>query len=76
MFNKIRFENKINIEMWCSFEILESYVGERVIKIRFVGNLNREIRVRLSVSTFWRKREKKQRREKRPRRAAISTILR
>jgi len=47
VFNKIRFENKINIEMWGSFEILESYVGERVIKIRFVGNINREIRVRL-----------------------------
>ena len=30
--------------MWGSFEILESYVGERVNKIRFVGNINREIR--------------------------------
>jgi len=68
--------NKINIEMWGSFEILESYVGERVNKIRFVGNINREIRFRLSVRTFWRKREKSQRREKRPRRAAISAILR
>ena len=76
MFNKIRFENKINIEMWGSFEILESYVGETVIKIRFVGNIIREIRVRLSVRTFWRKREKNQRREKRPMRAAISAILR
>jgi len=42
LFNKIRFENKINIEMWCNFEILESYVGERVNKIRFVGSINRE----------------------------------
>jgi len=28
--------------MWGSFEILESYVGERVNKIRFDGNINRE----------------------------------
>ena len=42
MFKKIRFVNKINIEMWGSFEILESYVGERVDKIRFVGNINRK----------------------------------
>ena len=42
MFNKIRFENKINIEMWGNFEILESYEGERVNKIRFVGSINRE----------------------------------
>jgi len=50
LFNKIRFENKINIEMWGSFEILESHVGERVNKIRFVGSINKEIRVReLSV---------------------------
>ena len=76
MFNKIRFESKINIEMWGSFEILEDYVGERVNKIRFDGNINREIRVRLSVRTFWRKKEKNQRREKRPRRAAISANLR
>jgi len=76
LFNKIRLENKINIEMWGSFEILESYVGERVNKIIFVGNINREIRVRLSVRTFWRKKEKNQRREKRPRRAAIYGILR
>ena len=42
LFNKIRFVNKINIEMWGNFEILESYVGERVNKIRFVGSINRE----------------------------------
>ena len=42
MFNKIRFENKINIEMWGNFEILESYVGGRVNKISFVGSINRE----------------------------------
>jgi len=63
LFNKIRFENKINIKMWGSFEILESYVGERVNKIRFDGNINKEIRFRV-VSTynsvFGRKREKRQ----------------
>jgi len=42
LFDKIRFENKINIEMWGNFEILESYVGEIVNKIRFVGSINRE----------------------------------
>ena len=42
LFNKIRFENKINIEMWGSFEILESYMGERVNKIRIVGSIKRE----------------------------------
>jgi len=41
LFNKIRFKNKINIEMWGNFEILESYVGERVNKIRFVRSINR-----------------------------------
>ena len=51
MINKIRFENKINIEMWGSFEILESYVGERVNKIRFDGSINKEIRSRV-VSTY------------------------
>jgi len=51
LFNKIKFENKINIDMWGSFEILESYVGERVNKIRFVGNIKREIRSRV-VSTY------------------------
>jgi len=75
LFNKIRFENKIKIEMWGSFEILESYVGERVNKIRFVGSINKEIRFREVVSTynsvFGRKREKEARRETRPREAAI-----
>jgi len=53
LFNKIRFKNKINIEMWVSFEILESFVGERVNKIRFVGSINKEIRFREnSVRTF------------------------
>ena len=28
--------------MWGNFEILESYVGERVKKIRFVGSIKRE----------------------------------
>ena len=43
MFNKIRFENKINTKMWGSFEILESYVGERVNKIKFVGSIDRSL---------------------------------
>jgi len=76
LFNKIRFENKINIEMWGSFEILESFMGERVNKIRFVGSIKREIRLRnlqYVRFSFW---EKHQRREKRPRRAAISAKLR
>jgi len=30
--------------MWGSFEIFESYVGERVNKIRFDGSINKEIR--------------------------------
>ena len=33
--------------MWGSFEILESYVGERVNKIRFDGSINKEIRFRV-----------------------------
>jgi len=45
LFNKIRFENKINIEMRVSFEILENYVGERVNKISFVGGINKGIRL-------------------------------
>ena len=63
MFNKIRFENKINIETWVNFEILESYVGERVNKIRFVGSINKEIRLREnSVRTFCKKGEKPEKR--------------
>jgi len=41
LFNKLRFENKINIEMWGCFEILESCGGERVNKIRFDGSINK-----------------------------------
>ena len=32
--------------MWGSFEILESYVGERVNKIRFVGSINKRNQVK------------------------------
>lgn len=32
LFNKIRFENKINIEMRGCFEILEIFGGERGIR--------------------------------------------
>jgi len=52
--------------MWDSFEILESYVEERVIKIRFVGSINKEIRFREVVSTydqFWEKKGEKAREE-------------
>ena len=51
--------------MWGNLEILESYVGERVNKIRFVGSINKENRLREnSVRTFqnFEKREKNQRR--------------
>ena len=43
-----------------SFEILESYVGERVNKIRFVGSINKEIRLEVSVrvSDFWKGRKR------------------
>ncbi len=41
LFNKIRYENKINIEIRGCFEILESFGGEGVNKIRFDGNINR-----------------------------------
>ena len=67
MFNKIRFENKINIEMWGSIEILESYVGERVNKIRFGGSISRETRFRSCQYvqfSFWEKKgERGKRRE-------------
>jgi len=43
LFNKIRFENKINIKMWDCFGILESFVGVRVNKIRYDGSINKEI---------------------------------
>jgi len=75
LFNKIRFENKINIEMWGSFETLESYVGERVHKIIFVGSINKEIRFREVVSTydeFWVKKREKTREEKRQERLRFS----
>jgi len=42
LLNKIRFENNIKYLVKVCFEILESYVGERVNKIRFVGSINKE----------------------------------
>jgi len=36
-FNRIRFENKINIKIRGCLEILESFGGERVHKIRYDG---------------------------------------
>ena len=70
MFNKIRFESKINIKMWSSFEILESFVGERVNKIRFDGNIRLRV-VSTYNSVFGRKREKRQEKRSEPREAVI-----
>ena len=44
LFNRIRYENKINIEIRGCFKILESFGVERVNKIRFDGSINKEIR--------------------------------
>ena len=52
--------------MWGSFEILESYVGERVNKISFDGNINKEIKFREVVSAydqFWEKKGEEAREE-------------
>ena len=65
--------------MWGSFEILQSYVGERVNKIRFDGSINREYQVksyRYVQFSFWEKKGEKARGEKRPREAAIFDFLR
>jgi len=50
LLNKIRFENKIKYLVVDLFWILESYVGDRVNKIRFIGSINKEIRFRKSVT--------------------------
>jgi len=42
LLNKIRFENNIKCLVKGCFEILESFGGERVNKIRFVGSINKE----------------------------------
>ena len=49
------------------FWILESYVGERVNKIRFVGSINKENQVRVSNAfrTFGKQKERSRTREKR-----------
>ena len=52
--------------MWGSFEILESYVGERVNKIRFNGNINREYQVKSCQYvqfSFWEKKGEEAREE-------------
>jgi len=41
LFNKIRFGNKINIKLRGCVEILESFGGERINKIRFDGSINK-----------------------------------
>jgi len=50
--------------MWGNFGILESYVGERVNKIRFVRSINRKIRFR-SASTYVSEEKRKKAREER-----------
>ena len=72
----MRFENKINLEMWGSFEILESYVGETVKKIRFVGNIKREILGEFVSTYVLVKKGEKPEKGRRGKRAAISAILR
>jgi len=42
LFNRIRYEIKINIEIRGCFKILESFWGERVNKIRFDGSIYKE----------------------------------
>jgi len=61
--------------MWGSFDILESYVGERVNKIRFDGSINKEIRSRVvSTYVFVEKGRKSKRREE-TKRVPIFCIL-
>ena len=66
LFNRIRYENKINIEIRGCFEILESFGGERVNKIRFAGSINKEIRSVEFLRNVFGKGEN-QRREEKPR---------
>ena len=66
MFNKIRYVNKINIKLRGCFEILESFGGERVNKIRFDGRINKEIRSVEFLRNVFGKGEN-QRREEKPR---------
>ncbi len=52
--------------MWGSFEFLESYVGERVNKIRFDGSINREYQVKSCQYvqfSFWEKKGEEGREE-------------
>ena len=52
--------------MWGSFEILETYLGERVNKIRFDGSINREYQVKSCQYvqfSFWEKKGEKEREE-------------
>jgi len=63
LFNKIRYENKINIKLRGCFEILESFGGERVNKIRFDGSIYiRNIRSELFSRTFLEKGRKLEKR--------------
>ena len=73
MFNKIRFENKINIKMWGCFGILESFVGERVNKIKYDGSINKEIKSRVVSTYVFGKEEKNQRKRGEPRELRFST---
>jgi len=76
LFNRIRYETKINIKLRGCFEILESFGGERVNKKRFDGSINKEIRSELCFTYGFGKREKTREIEEEPRRAAISAKLR
>ena len=65
--------------MWVSFEILESFVGERVNKISFVGSINKGIRLtetQYVCFLFVKKKGEKRQREGETWRAAISSVIR
>ena len=64
--------------MWGSFGILESYVGERVNKIRFDESINKEYQVKSYQQvqfSFWEKKGEKARGEKRPRELRFSAFI-
>jgi len=75
LFNKLRFENKINIKMWGCFGILEIFMGERVNKIRYDGTINKEIRSRVVSTYVFEEKGRKGKRREETKRAAIFCIL-
>ena len=62
--------------MWGCFEILESFVGERVNKIRYDGSISKEIRSRVVSTYVFGKEEKNQRKGGEPRKLRFSAKLR